>query len=498
MISSAAAAVSASRSHVLEAQRVVPDKAVLEEEAKRLREKRLALEDVIRKERNRRLQEAALRRTTKANPGHPSGLPAPTRVRQKGETFDSNTAPNTLKDYRRELQQDIDSQETFRRNYYTQRHLNPVDVPLDSVSSKAREYQRHAPIPLWSTGALSSLSPAHKSFSGTGVMQSSTVTPPSAPVMESTSNQSTRTALFRMQSTQRSLRRVEEREKNEAVHPRWASQSRMAVHASGLDTSQPAYTPPTTTGAIESFPSHHTGVAMPLQDMPGNVAVERSKERATSTQRWGPLRQRSPPRPYFADSPLRVRGNAVLMNSAKHNSLFKPTLKYGSSSSLGATRTDALSPTSARQTWRSVNTWKPLDHRWAAYSGRNRTSGAHQFAAEHLATIPQESQRTWMNLTQWLSSPKQRATTLSSSLDGSAFRADVVRDKSEVQVSPLTPSPKPQTVPHSGGSASKAGEATAGDQAAVSTTSEAKTTLLGGFRMPTTELKREDLFQGFS
>ncbi|CAC9541623.1 conserved hypothetical protein [Leishmania infantum JPCM5] len=464
-MASRGAAACAIRSRAPEVHRVSSDNVALQEEAKSVRERRLALEEVMRQERARRLQAAASRTTATANTSHSSGCAAPPREQQKGEAVDSNRAPQTLEEYRRELDKDCRNKELLRLHYYTSGHLNPADVHFYTVKSRVKEYQRRAPSPPPSERARRLLLPTRKAHLETEMTQPSTRALETISVLEGTSEQWTKSALLRMQANQHVLRRIEERERKEAAHIGRPIVRGTTAPAGRLSALPQPYNAPVTTSAMASRPVHVAEAAVSACDAPRFLAVDRSYTATAPTWRWSPLRQRSPRKTYLTTSPLRLRGRAASPAAAQSDSLFKTSLIDGSSTPLHMSRTVSFPPTSAGHNGRATCSWRPLEYSGTAHLEGRRSWPAYKPIAEQLPSAPSESPGTWAELTQSRSHPRQGLTA---------------------------PSPPPRDY-----SARETGEGAPSVPTIGPPITKPKPTLLNGFRMPDTVLKREDLFQGF-
>ncbi|CAG9582296.1 conserved hypothetical protein [Leishmania major strain Friedlin] len=464
-MASRGAAACATRSRAPEVHRVVSDKVALQEEAKSVRERRLALEEVMRHERAQRLQAAASRTTETANTSHSSGSAAPSKEQQKGVAVDSSRAPQTLKEYRRELDKDSRYKELLRLHYYTNRHLNPAGVHFYTVKSRVKEYQRHAPSPPPSARAHRLLSPTRKAHRETELAQPSTRPLETISVVEGTSEQWTKSALLRMQANQHLLRRIEEHEKKEAARIGRPIVRGTAAPAGRLSAPPQPYKAPVATGAIASCPAPVAEAAVSACDAPRSLAVDKSYTAAAPTWRWSPLRQPSPRMTYLITSPLRLRGRAASPTAAQSDSLLKTSLIHGSSVPLHAPCKVTFPPTSARYDGRATCSWKPLEYSGTAHLEGRRSWSTYKPIVEQLPSAPSASPGTWAELTQSRSHPRQSLTA----------RSPPPRDYGAREMGEDAPS-----VPTVGPPITKP-----------------KPTLLDGFRMPGTVLKREDLFQGF-
>ncbi|CAJ1023958.1 hypothetical protein Q4I30_003411 [Leishmania utingensis] len=465
--SASVAPASAPRARVLEVHRVASDMVALQEEAKSVRDRRLALEEIMRQERNRRLQAAASRRAeaTTTSPSYGSGASSG-KQQQEGDAVNPNAAPHTLKEYRRELDNVNGNKELYRLHYYTSAHLNPTDVHFYTAKSRVKEYQRHAPSPRKSVQAHHPLPTARRAHSEKESALPSTPAPASTSVMEGTSEQWTRSALLRMLANKRVLRRIEEHTQKEAAHFGRPVMRHTAAPVSPLNAAPRPCKASMPTRAVTGHPSCTTEAAVPRGDVSRSLAEYRSYAVSPSTQRWNQPHQRSPLQRSFSYSPLRLRGLAASPTRALYDAPFKIPFTYDSSVSLHAPRTDTSFLTSTRQGWPGVSAWKPLEHTYTVHP-RDRGSGsAYEPIAEQSPSAPWEKRSTWTELTRRWSPPKQPATApLLPPRDSSAREAGEVALKMPT-AGPSTPKPTP--------------------------------TLLEGFRMPETVLKREDLFQGFS
>lgn len=442
------------------------DKVALQAEAKSVRERRLALEEVMRQERARRLQAAASRTTETTNTSHSSVSAATVREQQKDEAVNSNRAPQTLDEYRRELDKDSGNRELLRLHYYTSGHLSPADVHFYTVKGRVKEYQRHAPSPARSAGAHRLLLPTRKAHLETDLTQPSMRALESAAVMEGTSDQWTKSALLRMQANQHVLQRMEERERKEAAHIGRPIVRGTAAPASRLSVPPQPYKTPVTTSARVSHPLHVAEAAVSTCTVPRSLAMERSDTVAASAWRWSPLCQRSPLKTYLSTSPLRLRGRAASSTAAQRDSLFMTSLIDGSSVPLHASRTVTFPPTSAGYNGLVTCPWKPLEYSGTAHLEGRGSRSAYKPIVEQLPSAPSENHGTWAELTQSRSYPRQGLTAQS-------------------------PPPRDR-------GASESGEGAGSLPTASPPTTKPKPTLLDGFRMPDTVLKREDLFQGFT
>ncbi|KAG5468059.1 hypothetical protein LSCM4_01147 [Leishmania orientalis] len=465
MTSRAADAACVTRARVLEVHRVASKQVALQEEAKNVRERRLALEEVMRQERSRRLQAAASRRTEAPNRGHASGPATPSREQEEGSALDSSAAPQTLEEYRRELDNVNGNKDVFRLHYYTNGHLNPADVHFYTVNSRVKEYQRHAPSPPRSAKARGSTSPACKAHAKRELTPSSTLALLSAPVMEGTSEQWTKSALLRMQANQHMLQRIEEREKEEAAHMGRPIVRDTAAPASHRNAPPQPYKAPFAASAIEHHPSRATEATVSECDVPLGLELNQSYAASAPTQRRSSPLQLSPPKTYTRTSSLLFRDHTAPPSSAWHNSSFKPSLIYGSSAALHAPRTETLLRASAGHSWVSESPRKPLEHSWMARSAASGSGSAFRSIVERPPNSAWEEHCARTELTQLLSPTRQGATDLFSLPRGSSPRGAGGVASCMPSANPPTSTPKP--------------------------------TLLDGFRMPHTVLKREDLFQGF-
>lgn len=476
----------------------------------------------MRQERSRRLQHVAQKEAKSpthgednggALQGHPpvatsapSHSPSePTRASRSASA--SRHSPHNLEEYRRELDSANGNREVFRLHYYTSGHINPADVHFYKAKGRVKEYQRHAPSPPRQHSTPPRRQP-HGDDDSTHVLA---IMPP--PV-DSSAEQWTKSALLRMQANQRTLRRIREKEKREAA---------FAVAQSGARTASAKRKPPlesTVVSRAVAPPHQATPIEeppVPLVAAPAPISLAPHAPRdylwrsdrlgdatvraPTVTLRTSPPRQQSPLRTYFTNSPLRrFSGGASQSAHASQHSPFKPSLTY-SSSSLHTSRAENAIPIASSLERRATSTQMPLSDSWAAplRNGAAAASG-YQPIAPQLPTgsssAPWENRRAWEGLSKRTSPSRTHGelTSFTFSSTRAPAAAAATRDKAEVEVSPLTPSSAIRTAPRGAGKA--AGEAAA--QSTVPSAAQGKPSLLAGFRMPDTILKRDDLFQGSS
>ncbi|KPA82549.1 hypothetical protein ABB37_03586 [Leptomonas pyrrhocoris] len=511
--------VSASRPYAAEVQRVTSESVALRDEAQSVRERRIALEAAMRQERNRRLQHAAQRKSTlprkEANgapqeqPQAASLSPTPTAEAKHSSRSPSNgnELPRDLNEYRRELDSANGNKHTHHPHCYTSSHLNPADVHFYKAEGRVREYQRHAPSP--PQPQTSSRHPSGRDENPTELLD---VTPSPA---DGTSEQWTKSALLRMEANQRILRSIKAREEREAAlrAARGGTRAASAPRRYGESAVvQPrAFTPGGAAPVVEPAPSGRTPSRLAHSFSSSLVPppphhyewkfnpAQRSTAGAlaAATVRSSPPRaqqRQSPPRKYFSGSPLRrYSSGSSPPNHITQNSPFKPSLKY-SSASLHTSKVEPNPITSSvRRPATTTSSWTSLRDSWTSPSRGPVQSTYQPIAPQAAATAPStpwESRRSWEGLTRPRSPSRfyeERKPLLLSRSSAPAGTA-AAKGKAEVEVSPLTPIPVMGTAARSAGNSADRVE-----QPAAATN---KSSLLEGFRMPDTILKRDDLFQG--
>jgi hypothetical protein len=507
-----------------------------------VRERRLALEEAMRQERNRRLRHAARRRSSASPRKEVDAAPEETTQsatsalshasanpkKSTGGAVNGNQLPHNLDEYRRELDAANGSKEAYRLLYYTNGHLNPADVHFFKAKGRVKEYQRHAPSP----PPLRS-SPHRPSRHDEDSLQLLAIMPPPA---EGMAEQWTKSALLRMQANKRALKRIHDREKREAalMAPRSASRAGSEQHrqTETAATQRRVATPPRDAAPLAS-PPPAPAFALPVpQPPPSSVAPPMSQDfqwkaasrfqgfvvaaattpasASRTAMRWSPPRQeRSPPRSYFNSSPLRwlrSDGAAQTLHVAQR-SPFKPSLTY-STSSLQTSRVEpnampSNTHVSLLEKRATATPRKPLLDSWTASSRGSVHSGHQPTAPQGLATASSslwESRRSWEGFTR-RSSPLRlyddhRPSLFSHKSAAAPSATTAPSGTAEVEVSPLTPSPAMKTVSRSGDDL--IGTANQPPPTEASKPVQQKPSLLDGFRMPETILKRDDLFQGTS
>ncbi|GET92485.1 hypothetical protein, conserved [Leishmania tarentolae] len=446
-------AASVTRCRAPEVHRGACGNITLQKEANSVRERRLALEQVMRQERARRLQAAAGRRMAAAKTNHTCGSADMLREQQQSEAANSNPTPQTLEEYRRELDKDNGNYGHLRLHYYTGRHLNPADVHFYAVKSRVKKYQRHASSLPSSARAHFLMSPTRKGKLEAESRQPSTRAVEAIPVKEDTSEQWTKAARLRMQANQQVLRRIEERERREAAR------------IGQLSAPPQPYKAPVMAREMTRDFLHCTEDALSTCDTPRSLAVDRDYTVRAPTWRWSPLRQRSPLKTYLNTSPVSLRGRAASPPTFQSNFLLKPPLIYGSSAPLQASRTVNCPPPSAAYKERAACPRKSLQYSDAARHTDQLSRSTYKPIVEQLPSTAWESHSTWAYLMQ----SRSHATR------GAPARFLPTRDFGISEASEGTPSMPNGSSP----------------------TPNLQPTLPDGFSMSGTVLKREDLFRGF-
>ncbi|KAK7197101.1 hypothetical protein NESM_000655100 [Novymonas esmeraldas] len=483
--------------------RVNAESVALQDAAVKAREQRLALEEVMRQERSRRLQSSAAaaagptdrqRGGVDHSPRGKAGGRAASQSAVPAQDAAATTAaavPQTLTEYRRELDKDNGNKEVFRLHYYTSGHLNPADVHFYAVKSRIREYQRHAPSP------PPRQSTPHQPSSPTSKTRAEAEAPPAAVAVDGTAEQWTRSALLRMRANRHVLQRIEERERREAAH---VGRPLLRETPASVNRPDPPQQPRTSsaTSRVDTIASARGNVAdvpAPARDVQRSLTAEQSYTAAAPPQRA------SPPVTFRTESPLRLRGPATsLSTSASLHSPFKPSITYAAPAGAHTYRADTAHRASAPAEWLPTSPWAPLQRRWETQPAPAADGSAYRPIAEQRTGATWESRRTWTELTR-RRSPTQaqgRSASLSPAfaVDANAA-ATSPRVRADVDVSPLTPPPTLNTAPRDlavgTGVPVPVRSTSAGAPAAPMARG-----LLEGFRMPPTVLKREDLFQGSS
>lgn len=547
-----ASRVTVSRPYAAEVHRVTSESVALQAEAQSVHERRLALEEAMRQERNRRLQQAArrkphpVRKDAGSIAAAPQGREAPSvpangssgqPKKTPGSPPDDNQLPHNLDEYRCELDSTNGNKEVYRLNYYTSAHINPADVHFYKAKGRIRELQRHAPSPL-----RLQPSPPRPSRRDEDATQLLSIVPPTSLSPDGTAEQWTKSAVLRMQANQRALRRIHEREEWEAA----LTATRSAAYAASAQRRQaetalqplprtvtpPPARPLEVAAAVEPVPSaaplpkphpapstSSAAVGAAPHERLWRSARTRSSAFTTAASaavlpsgvRWSLPQyyeqpERSPPRAYASGTPSRRYSDGALQSLRVGQNLpFKPSLTY-SSSSTHASRVESSSvfATAAALERRATNSatspWRPLHDSWTSPSRRAARSAYQPIAPQNFTAAsitPWESRRSWEGLTRHSSPSRFYDEHKPSLFSAVSAPVAVAREKAEVEVSPLTPSPAVKTAPRSTGGSDGAGKTTTG-ASAVLNLSQQKPSLLDGFRMPDTVLKRDDLFQGTS
>ncbi|KPI88246.1 hypothetical protein ABL78_2670 [Leptomonas seymouri] len=517
-------AVPASRPHVAEMERVTSESVALQGEAQNLRGRRLALEEAMRQERNRRLQHAAQKKTASSHKDANNGSQkqsqtassAPNSVTEPTPSPSIPTAdnqpPQDLEEYRRELDSDNGNKEVYRLHYYTNSQLNPADVHFFKAKGRLREYQRHVPSP-----SKHRTSPHRVPRREDDTTQVLTIAPART---DDASEQWTKAALLRMEANKRVLKRIQEREKREAslAATRGAARAvsahrrepEAAVTKHHTVTSPPARAAASLVEHASSArapppPLHHSPSSY-VPPAPYHFEWRSSRVQgatgvapAVATTRWSPPRSqhpRSPPRSHFGSSPFsRYNDESSQRFRVAQSSPLRPSLTYSSASwnTSNMVHNDMNSPVEGPST--TASPWRLLSDLWTPPS-RGPVRSVYQPIAQQGVTTassaPWESRRAWEDLTKRgaPSSFNEERKPFLFSYTAASSATTTTKNEAEVEVSPLTPSVAASTAPRRAGVIADDAE-----QAAVITS---KHSLLEGFRMPDTILKRDDLFQGTS